>query len=222
MIRDVLRHLAQNSQSPTETRIGGQAFPARLSDSSVLELIRTEVLPHEDTAFVNEFLVEIIHMICHAINKEIPLVRQWLKEPKEEENVDESDLQGKLTTWDPQGLIPLLFDRLEKSIPRQAFLYNTVIDLLHHVAVPDPGQAFVKLRCKRLMKEVYLTRMEVPRAYLGETRLFYPNYVLNQDNLHELGRRAPEVEEAVKFHFSMTLGKIEDISLQLVKAQLTF
>ena len=32
----------------------------------------------------------------------------------------------------------------------------------------------------------------------------------------------PEIEETVKFHFTMTLGKIKDISLQLVKAQFNY
>ena len=76
-----MRHLAQSSQSVTETRIGGQAFPARLADSPALELVRTEVLSHENTELVDGFLVEVVHMISHAVNKDIPLVRKWLKEP---------------------------------------------------------------------------------------------------------------------------------------------
>ena len=41
----------------------------------VIELIRTEVLSHDNIELVNEFLVEIIQMVCHAVNKEIPLIR---------------------------------------------------------------------------------------------------------------------------------------------------
>ena len=67
--------------------------------------------------------------------------------------------------WDPQGLIPLLFDRIERSVPNQTFLYNTVIDLMHYISVPENGGAFIKQKAKHLLKEVYLSRMELPRVY---------------------------------------------------------
>ena len=72
------------------------------------------------------------------------------------------------------------------------------------------------------MGAVFGKRTEIPRVYHGETRLFYESFALNQDNLHELCRRVPVVEEAAKRHCTRALDKIKEISHQLVKAQLNF
>ena len=63
-------------------RLGGQAFPARLVDSQLIELIRTDVLCNKHTEWVNEFMVEIMQIVDKAINKEISLIKTWLKEPE--------------------------------------------------------------------------------------------------------------------------------------------
>ena len=53
-------------------------------ESKALDVIKNDVLSHQDRAWVNEFMIEIITIIDKAINKEISLIKTWLKAPEKE------------------------------------------------------------------------------------------------------------------------------------------
>ena len=108
IIKYILRSISTQTQSVYEIRLGSQAFPARLVESKALEVIRNEVLSHQDKAWVNEFMVEIITLVDKAINKEISLIKTWLKEP-EKEGSEEKKIDTNMEKWDKNGLIPRIF-----------------------------------------------------------------------------------------------------------------
>ena len=119
--------------------------------------------------------------------------------------------------WTENGLIPRLFDRIEKSVPNCVFLYNTFIDLMYHVSVPRDGIDFVKEKTD-VLTSIYAAKIELPKIYRGDNRICFPDYVFAFDSHFEVTKKIPTLLEHMTLHITSIKQKIKDLSNQLVDA----
>ena len=156
-------------------------------------------------------------MADKAINREIGLIKTWLKEP-EKDNEEEKKVDVEMATWNENGLIPLIIDRVEKSVPNTTFLYNIFIDFLYHISVPQDGVDFVKDKMS-VLTSIYAAKIELPRIYNGENRICFADFNFAFDSHYELTAKIPKLLDHMTQHITSIKKMVKELSNQLVNAQ---
>lgn len=119
--------------------------------------------------------------------------------------------------WDKNGLIPLIFQRVEESVPNPVFVYNTFIDFMYHISIPQDGIDFVKEHAN-VLTEIYKAKIELPRIYRGENRICFPDYSMPYDSHNELSQKVPVCLEHMSNHINRIKRLVKQLSMQLFNA----
>ena len=60
-------------------------------------------------------------------------------------------------------MIPLVFDRIKRSVPSKYFMYNTLLELIKQICIIEEAKKFLEEHGTLTLEKIYSAKCELPK-----------------------------------------------------------